>query len=139
MNANNGDSPINTEKNFTSDAETILLVEDEENIREFIKEILEDEGYNILDAAHGSAAAKIIENYPDEIDLLLSDIKMPDISGRDVAKILHKKHPNAKILFISGFTEDKEILRDISEKKAGFLQKPFTYQTLLNSVIKMFG
>ena len=61
---------------------------------------------------------------------------MPDISGRDVAKMLHKKHPNAKILFISGFTEDKNILRDISENKAGFLQKPFTYKSLLNSVNK---
>ncbi len=118
-------------------SETILLVEDEESIREFVASILEEYGYEVLKAANGEEGLSISKKHNESIHLLLSDIRMPKMSGPKLAKELTINHPETKALFISGHTDDDNIRKEISESKAGFLQKPFSYSSLINKVRKI--
>jgi DNA-binding NtrC family response regulator len=114
--------------------ETILLVEDEDQIREFVSSILEESGYTVLEAASGLKGLTISQNYKGKIDLLLSDIRMPKMTGPELAVELMKKHPETKILFISGHSENEELKKQIGNTKCGFLQKPFSYEQLLAKI-----
>ena len=115
-------------------SETILLVEDEESIREFIVSILEEYGYNVLQASNGEEGLTISKEYKEPIHLLLSDIKMPKMGGPGLAKELATIHQETKVLFISGHTDDDNIRKEISESKAKFLQKPFSFPSLINMI-----
>ncbi|MCD4795961.1 MAG: response regulator [Candidatus Cloacimonetes bacterium] len=114
--------------------ETILLVEDENDIRHFITTILEEQGYNILEADNGKEGLKKSKKYKETIHLLLSDIRMPKMSGPELSLKIRSNHPETKILFISGHTDDDEIRNNISDLKAGFLQKPFSFSSLVTKV-----
>jgi PAS domain S-box-containing protein len=113
--------------------ETILLVEDEESIREFVASILEEYGYNILEAINGEEGLQLAKDYKEPIDLLLSDIRMPKMSGPKLSELLKNDHPETKALFISGHTDD-DVLQEISRLNAGFLHKPFSSTALVNKV-----
>lgn len=113
--------------------ETILLVEDEENIREFVASILAEYGYNILEAINGEEGLQLARDRKESIDLLLSDIRMPKMSGPKLAELLKKDHPETRALFISGHTDD-DVLQEISKLNAGFLHKPFSFTALVNKV-----
>ena len=113
--------------------ETILLVEDEESIREFVASILEEYGYNILEAINGEEGLQLAKDYKEPIDLLLSDIRMPKMSGPKLSELLKKDHQETKALFISGHTDD-DVLQEISRSNAGFLHKPFSFTALVNKV-----
>ena len=114
--------------------ETILLVEDEESIREFVASILEEYGYNVLEAINGEEGLRVANERKEPIDLLLSDIRIPKISGPKLSELLKKNHPETRALFISGYTDDDNILKEISKSNAGFLHKPFSFTALVNKV-----
>lgn len=114
--------------------ETILLVEDEELVRNLVRETLETYGYKILEAANGTDGLLIYEQYRESIDLLLTDAVMPKMGGKDLAAILSKTYPQIKVLFMSGYTDETIINHGILEENTNFIQKPFTPHALVRAV-----
>jgi two-component system, cell cycle sensor histidine kinase and response regulator CckA len=123
-----------TEEELPRGTETILLVEDEESIREFVTSILDEFGYKVIEASNGIQAFEIAEKGEKFIDLLLSDIRMPLMSGPELAVKVRNLYPDIKVLFVSGHTDNDIIRQDIADSKASFLQKPFSYEGLINKV-----
>ena len=110
--------------------ETILVVEDESQVRTLIRRSLAARGYRVIDAADGEEALRIAERRAAPIHLLVTDVVMPGLSGRDVAVRLRTPHPETRVLFLSGYTDDAVVQRGVLEEGASFLQKPFTPETL---------
>lgn len=106
--------------------ETILVVEDEPAVRRLITRILAALGYHVLEAGNGEEALWTAQQYPEEIDLLLSDVVMPQMGGRTLAEHIQEARPAVRILFISGYTDDALLTEEIAKRKAAFLSKPFT-------------
>jgi PAS domain S-box-containing protein len=105
--------------------ETVLLVEDEDAVRALAREVLRRHGYVVLEARHGVDAVRIAERHTDDIHLLVTDVVMPHMSGRDTAERLTTMRPAMKVLFMSGYTDHALMHRDVTPG-AAFLQKPFT-------------
>ena len=115
--------------------ETILIVEDEETLREMARDILKDCGYRILEASTGKQALEVWNQSAKEIDLLLTDMVMPEgISGVDLAEWLLADRPDLKIIFTSGYSATEVGPELIARSQARFLQKPYTHITLAKSV-----
>jgi CheY-like chemotaxis protein len=114
--------------------ETILLVEDEEDVRRLVLRILSDRGYTILEAAHPGDAIEIATRYVDQIDLLLTDIVMPYMSGPVVAKLLTEARPGLRVLFMSGYTDNAVIHHDTIAADRAYLEKPFSPDDLARAV-----
>jgi CheY-like chemotaxis protein len=106
-------------------SEVILLVEDEEMVRGLARMILETSGYMVLEASNGREGLTMCETNEGPIDLLLSDVVMPELSGRELAEQALKLRPGMKVMFMSGYTQDV-ILKEGVQKGTAFLQKPFT-------------
>jgi CheY-like chemotaxis protein len=106
-------------------SETILLAEDADIVRSLAKEILEVSGYRVLEAPNGGAALLICENHPAPIDLLLTDVVMPEMNGRDLAKRLLHLHPEMRVLYMSGYTPDAIVRHGVLEEGTHFIEKPF--------------
>jgi two-component system, cell cycle sensor histidine kinase and response regulator CckA len=117
-----------------SGSETVLLVEDEEPLRNLATTILRRAGYDVLAAAHGEDALAVAEASGKNIHLLLTDVVMPRMGGRVLAEKLSAMRPEMRTLFMSGYTDDAEVLRRILESRASFIQKPITPETLLAKV-----
>ena len=115
-------------------SETILLVEDEEPVRELVRKVLERNGYRILEARHGDEAIKICAQHKGEISLLVTDVVMPRMSGREVAERLLLSHPKMKVLYLSGYTDDAVVRHGVLQSMTAFLQKPFTPDALAHKV-----
>jgi len=105
--------------------ETVLLVEDEDAVRALAREVLRRHGYVVLEARHGVDALRIAERHGDDIHLMVTDIVMPHMSGRDLAERLSSARPGMKVLFMSGYTDHALMHRELTPGSA-FLQKPFT-------------
>lgn len=118
----------------TLDSETILLVEDEKGVRELSGEILQSKGYTVLEAADPQESLKLLKKHNGSIDLLLTDVVMPGMSGRSLALNLSALSPKTKVLYMSGYTDDAIIHHGVLEKGTHFLQKPFTPEALANKV-----
>ncbi|HMQ51504.1 MAG TPA: response regulator, partial [Anaerolineae bacterium] len=114
--------------------ETVLLAEDEELVRALTRQVLEMNGYTVLEASHGGEALLLAEQHPEAIDLLLTDVIMPHMSGNDLAKRLAALHPGMKVLYISGYTDQAIAHYGVLEPDLFFLQKPFSPQTLARKV-----
>jgi two-component system cell cycle sensor histidine kinase/response regulator CckA len=114
--------------------ETVLLVEDEDGVRELMWKILTDYGHTVLEARHGRDALTIASGYDHPIQLLLSDVVMPEMGAGELADQLLAVRPEMKVLFISGYTNDEIVRRGISGKDAAFIQKPFTAEDLMKKV-----
>jgi response regulator RpfG family c-di-GMP phosphodiesterase len=110
--------------------ETILLVEDEPDILELITNLLEMQGYAVLATSVPSDAISLARDHFDEIHLLMSDVIMPGMNGRDLANNLLSFYPNLKRLFMSGYTADVISHRGILGEGLYFIQKPFSMQDL---------
>jgi signal transduction histidine kinase len=114
--------------------ETVLLVEDQELVRKLLRKVLEGDGYRVLEACDGVQALGLCERYPARIDLMVTDLVMPEMNGLDLARAAATLRPDMGILFISGFSErEAGDLRD----NASFLQKPFKPADLSNQVRRM--
>lgn len=105
--------------------ETVLLAEDEEAVRDLAGRVLSQCGYNVLAAADGSEAIQLVERYIGHIDLLITDVVMPKIGGRELADHLVKLHPHLKVIYLSGYTDDAIVRHGILECDVPFVQKPF--------------
>ena len=106
--------------------ETILLVEDDEVVRKLVREVLDNEGYRLLEAPNGVAALSICAQYEEPIHLLLTDVVMPEMSGRELANRLAAVRPEVKVLYMSGYTDDVVLRSGVLAESSSFLQKPFT-------------
>jgi PAS domain S-box-containing protein len=115
-------------------AEAILLVEDEEMVRKLLRTLLADQGYTVLDASTPSAALRIARDHHAPIDLLLTDVVMPEQSGRRLAEALRMERPDLKVLYISGYADDAVLRAGVVEETEDFLQKPFLSEALLKKV-----
>ena len=105
--------------------ETILLVEDELGVRQLVREMLHRLGYTILEASGGAEALRLFDQHQGSIDLLLTDVIMPQMSGRDLAERLKALQPSLKVLYISGYTDDMLAHHGVLESNVFLLQKPF--------------
>lgn len=117
-----------------SGTETILLVDDETYVRELARLHLETQGYKVLEARSCSEAILLFEHNKEAIQLLLTDVVMPKMSGRDLVNILTSARKNLKIVFMSGFIQSASVHRGIQSEGTPFLQKPFTRDALLRKV-----
>jgi two-component system cell cycle sensor histidine kinase/response regulator CckA len=117
--------------------ETILLVEDDEMVREISKIALEQSGYKLLVATDGRDALKVAENFEGSIDIMVTDVVMPEIGGRELAQRLSPLHPDMKILFVSGYTDNAIVEHGVLDPDVFFLQKPFTPPLLGRKVRKI--
>jgi CheY-like chemotaxis protein len=114
--------------------ETILLVEDEEMVRRLVRETLEREGYTLLDASGPAEAQRIIRSYKAPIHLMITDVVMPKLSGRELAQRVARERPEMKVLYMSGYTDNAVAASGVLGAQVPFLQKPFTPSVLARKV-----
>ncbi|HSR53689.1 MAG TPA: response regulator, partial [Acidobacteriota bacterium] len=114
--------------------ETILVVEDDDGIRELIGAVLEKKGYRFLGADQGTKALEIVEGHEGRIDLLLTDVVMPGMNGKELARRLSSSMPGLKVIFMSGYTEDAIDRHGVLEPGTHFLQKPFKPPALVSLI-----
>jgi CheY-like chemotaxis protein len=117
--------------------ETLLLVEDDASVRILLRDTLRKLGYRVIEAKHGLEACLMASQELDRLDLLLTDMVMPGMGGRELAQHLITVKPDLRILFMSGFTDDVGILAGHERGTSGFLQKPFTPELLARTVRKI--
>jgi len=115
-------------------SETILLVEDEAQVRKLIRAVLTAAGYRVLEAADPVAALRLSEHEADAIDLLVTDVVMPTMNGRELAELLQRTRPKAKVLYLSGYTDDTIAQHGVLAPGIELLQKPVTPDALLTRV-----
>ncbi|MEW5848436.1 MAG: PAS domain S-box protein [Myxococcota bacterium] len=114
--------------------ETILLVEDEEMLRRLLRPVLEMRGYTVLEAPHGAEAWEKCCAHPGPVHLVVTDVVMPQLGGRELVARLRARQPDIKVLYVSGYTDDDMVHRGVGAEGAAFLQKPFTPETLVRTV-----
>jgi PAS domain S-box-containing protein len=114
--------------------ETILFVEDEQSVRELVRDYLRGEGYSVLDAGDGLEALQVAAAHPGPIHILITDVVMPRLSGRDLASKLSGERRGLKVLFISGYTDDTIVRHGVLEGGVAFLQKPFNLRALAEKI-----
>jgi two-component system cell cycle sensor histidine kinase/response regulator CckA len=114
--------------------ETILLVEDEPGVRALVSETLQVYGYTVLEARHGIEALLIGTQHAGPISLLMTDVVMPQMSGREVADRLQPLRPGMRVLYMSGYTDEAVIHHGVENAEQDFLQKPFTPEALVRKV-----
>ncbi len=122
------------ETTYRPAGQTVLVVEDEAMIRSNVRECLQQLGYQVLEAESGEIALKLCEEHRGKVDLVLTDLVMPAMGGHELAGELAERHPEVKMLFMSGYTEDTAARRDILLRGSAFLQKPFSVGDLSNAV-----
>jgi PAS domain S-box-containing protein len=111
-------------------SETVLLVEDESALRSLGQEILRDQGYKVIAAGSGAEALALARAHKGPIDLLVTDVVMPGMDGRELADRLGPIHPETRCLYMSGYTDDAVVRRGVREQGMPFLQKPFSIDAL---------
>ncbi|MBZ5671215.1 MAG: PAS domain S-box protein [Acidobacteriia bacterium] len=126
--------PAKAGSELAKGSETVLVVEDEEGVRSLVCETLESHGYKVLEARGADDALSIFEQYAEPIHLLLTDVVMPQMGGKELAKRLSSVHPETKVLYMSGYTDNAIVRHGVLEGGTPFLQKPFVPQTLVRKV-----
>lgn len=114
--------------------ETVLLVEDEDGVRKLARQALESRGYRVLEAADGETALRLCHQHKGAIDLLLSDVVMPRMGGRELREHMASINPHTRVIFTSGYTDDAVVRHGVLQAESDFLQKPFTVHALLRKV-----
>jgi CheY-like chemotaxis protein len=130
------DEPVETEASGKSSRavarghETVLLVEDEALVRDLSREILEEIGYEVVVAQDGSEGLRICKEFERSIDLMITDVVMPRMSGRELAEAVATLRPDTRVLYMSGYTDDAIVRHGILDDDAFFIQKPFSPDSL---------
>ncbi len=114
--------------------ETILVVDDEADIREMVRDVLEAKGYTVLEAGDGADALLVAGLYPEPIHLALSDVLMPTMSGPDMAEDLKAVRPDTKVVFMSGYTTEVMGQYGVLRSGAPFIAKPFSPDVLVRKL-----
>ncbi len=117
-----------------SGAETILVAEDEDGVRELLRKVLTEFGYTVVTARHGRDALMLAGERAGAIDLLVTDIVMPEMSGRELAETLTDRSPDLKVLYISGYTDDEVLQRGVRGRDIPLMRKPFAAEELVRKV-----
>jgi CheY-like chemotaxis protein len=117
-----------------ANGETILLVEDEEMVRTVARDTLERAGYAVLEAADGAEAVRMLEEQCEPVHLVLTDVVMPGMSGRELVDSLKTRWPELRVLLMSGYTDDAVVRHGILSADTAFIQKPFTAASLARKV-----
>jgi CheY-like chemotaxis protein len=133
------DAPVETavsseDRHVPGGTETILVVEDSESLRELACEILGENGYEVLEARSGAAAVECARRHPGRIDVVLTDVVMPGMSGRELGEKLAEERPALKVIFMSGYTDEAVVRHGVLAEGTAFIQKPFQLVTLLSKV-----
>jgi CheY-like chemotaxis protein len=119
--------------------ESILLVEDDEKVRQVAARVLRSKGYRVIEASNGPDALKVCEAEQDDLDLVVTDIVMPGMKGTEFAELLRARKPDARILFTSGYTEDAAFRQNLLRDGEAFLEKPFTPDALAKKARQLLG
>jgi two-component system cell cycle sensor histidine kinase/response regulator CckA len=114
--------------------ELVLVVDDDAAVLRMAAKVLRRGGYEVLEAGGGREALRIAEEQGGKIKLLLTDVVMPEMGGREVSETLHSRYPNIRVLFMSAYTEDEVILRGVRVAEVNFVSKPFTVDGLRSKV-----
>ena len=120
-------------------SETILVLEDEARVRKLVCEVLAGRGYHVLEAVRGEEAIRMAKEHKGRIHLLLADVVMPEMSGPQALEQIRTRHPNMKVLFMSGYTDEAMVHHGILDSGVPFLQKPFLPETLARKVREVLG
>jgi CheY-like chemotaxis protein len=120
-------------------SETILLVEDEAALRNLAKKILAKKGYRVFEASDGAIALRVAAGHVGEIDLVLTDVAMPNLGGRGMMEELKELSPGMRVLFMSGYPKEEIFPDKETAKNTPYLQKPFTSETLFSEVRAALG
>jgi CheY-like chemotaxis protein len=126
--------PMRGDASMPRGTETILVVEDEDTVRHLTVRMLKSLGYHVLEARHGGEALLICERYKEPIHLVLTDVVMPHVGGREMMKRLQEIRNDFKILYTSGFTEDRILDHGVVGKDAPLLVKPYTSEAMAQKV-----
>jgi two-component system, cell cycle sensor histidine kinase and response regulator CckA len=118
----------------TTPLATILVVEDEAGIRALVRKILRRQGYDVLEAANGEDALALCREHGQRIELLITDVLMPQMGGRELVERLQTQGHDMKVLYVSGYTDDATVYSGDLPPGTAFLQKPFTLGSLLDKV-----
>jgi CheY-like chemotaxis protein len=129
------DAPAETASPASGDriqtgTETILLVEDEDGVRTLTRQLLQKQGYMVLEARHGGEALLICERHTGPLHLMLTDVVLSQMSGRELAQRLYQVRPEMRVLFMSGYSEEAIVQHGVLDSGNAFLQKPFTAESL---------
>jgi PAS domain S-box-containing protein len=119
---------------FPRGSETILVVEDDKEVRNLTVRILKRQGYTVLDGSYGDEAFSVCRQHKGPIHLLLTDVVMPGMDGRALSESLSQLHPEMKVLYMSGYTDDAIVHHGVMEKGMNYIQKPFTVNGLTKKV-----
>ena len=120
-------------------SETVLLVEDQDEVRRLATKVLKAKGYRVLEAADGAAALALVQRHPGPIDLLLTDVVMPGMNGRELAEYLKKRLPVVKVLYTSGYPHDVIAHRGVLDGDMAYIAKPYTPDRLAAKVREVLG
>ena len=123
------------------ESKTILVVDDNDELRNFVKKGLEMTGYNVIDAPDGDATMVLLQN-TEALDLILCDVMLPGVKGPDLIRQVRDMFPNVKTIFMSGYVAEDIVNQDVEQILAAggiFLQKPFPTRKLLEAVHDMLG
>jgi CheY-like chemotaxis protein len=110
--------------------ETVLLVEDESSVRRLVRIILDTLGYRVIEASSGAQALQVAATEPEVIDILVTDVVMPGMGGRELAVQLTRVRPNLRVLYMSGYTDDTVQRNGVLEAEVAFVAKPFNAESL---------
>jgi DNA-binding NtrC family response regulator len=114
--------------------ETVLVVEDEDMVRRAVCRLLSNHGYTVLEARRGAEAVHLAGTARRRIDLMLTDVVLPEMGGLDLAVEMRKRHPETKVVYMSGYTGHALVHRCMVDEQTAFVQKPFTMETLLGTL-----
>ena len=126
--------PESSRKTVRRGWETVLLVEDDEMVRTLVRETLEGHGYKVLDAGGPLEARRMAEHFPGPIHLIITDVVMPKVNGRELAQQIMRRRGDMRVLYMSGYTDNAVLNSGILAGDVAFLQKPFTPGALIEKV-----
>jgi PAS domain S-box-containing protein len=119
--------------------ETVLVVEDDDAVRELTTTMLRGHGYNVLDAGNGQEACRVAKAHTGRIHLLLTDVVMPGMNGKELSKLLLELYPQLKVLLMSGYAENVIARRGVLDSEVAFIQKPFTSDSLAGKIRQLLA